>query len=104
MPFKVDELPPAPYTERPNANKTGGWRTFRPVIDYDKCIRCMICWKFCPDMAVELVPDKHPKHPKLKEKPVINLEYCKGCGICANECPVNAIEMKLEEKFAEEEK
>ena len=31
--------------------ETGSWRTFRPVIRYEKCIRCMICWNFCPEPA-----------------------------------------------------
>jgi 2-oxoacid:acceptor oxidoreductase delta subunit (pyruvate/2-ketoisovalerate family) len=68
-------------------NKTGGWRSVRPVIDYEKCTSCMICWKFCPDLCIE-----------LKEKPVIDLDYCKGCGICAEECPKEAIKLVPEGK------
>ena len=64
-------------------NKTGSWRNVTPVIDYEKCTRCMICWKFCPDLAITCT-----------EPPEIILEYCKGCGVCAEECPVKCIEMK----------
>lgn len=69
--------------------KTGTWRTLRPIIDEEKCIRCYICWKFCPDMSIEV--DEEGDLPK------VNLDYCKGCGICANECPKDAIEMVREE-------
>ncbi len=70
-------------------NKTGGWRSFRPVIDKTKCIKCGTCWKFCPDNAVR-------KNEKGEFE--INYDYCKGCGICAKECPVKAIKMVKEEK------
>ncbi len=76
-------------------NKTGGWRTFRPIINYEECIRCMTCWNFCPDAAIRKVEDEHPK---FKQKPVIDYDYCKGCGICAYECPKKCIEMVKEEK------
>lgn len=66
--------------------KTGDWRTFRPVIDQNKCIKCLTCWIYCPDEAVEWDG----------EKVAINYDFCKGCGICANECPVKAIQMVLE--------
>jgi len=66
--------------------KTGDWRTFKPVIDYEKCTTCMLCWIYCPDMAVEYDGTKI----------YINYDYCKGCGICAHECPVKAIKMVLE--------
>ena len=70
-------------------NKTGGWRSFKPVIDQKKCIKCGTCWKFCPDNAVR-------KNEKGEFE--INYDYCKGCGICAKECPVKAIKMVKEEK------
>ena len=70
--------------------KTGGWRTFKPVIGPNKCISCWICVGFCPDAAIEKTERGKP--------PIIDYDYCKGCGICANECPKNAIEMVLEEK------
>ena len=83
-------------------NHTDSWRIQKPTIHYDACIRCMICWKFCPDNAIEVVSDLQlgAPNPKLKnlEAPLINMDYCKGCGICANECPTKCIEMSLEEK------
>jgi pyruvate ferredoxin oxidoreductase delta subunit len=68
--------------------KTGGWRTFKPVIDMEKCIDCGSCWIFCPDMSVIRKDGEYS----------FNYDYCKGCGICANECPTEAIKMVLEEK------
>ena len=69
-------------------NKTGKWRSVRPVIDYNKCTACMICWKFCPDFAIKII----------NGKPHIDLDYCKGCAICIEECPVKAIEAQDESK------
>ena len=64
--------------------KTGDWRTFKPVIDNAKCIKCNICWTYCPDSAIYVTKEEEYK---------VNLDYCKGCGICAKECPVKCIEM-----------
>jgi pyruvate ferredoxin oxidoreductase delta subunit len=72
-------------------NKTGAWRTMRPILDKNKCIHCLACWIYCPDAAIKV------KDGKVVE---INLDYCKGCGICAEVCPpkVKAIKMVKEEK------
>ena len=76
-------------------NKTGNWRTYRPVIDHDKCIACGKCARVCPEGCVFPVGDNAMQGKIFYEK---DLDYCKGCGICAEECPVNAIKMVLEEK------
>ena len=65
--------------------KTGIWRVKKPVIDESKCIRCLLCWVYCPDMAVIRLEDDHGK---------IDYDYCKGCGICVSVCPVKAIRME----------
>lgn len=67
---------------------TASWRTFRPVIDRNRCTRCNICWKFCPDVAIALDAEGFP---------VVREAFCKGCGICAQECPPKAIGMEREE-------
>jgi len=64
--------------------KTGGWRTFRPVRDEEKCSQCLICYVFCPDSSITTGNDKITG---------IDLDFCKGCGICAEECPRDAIQM-----------
>jgi pyruvate ferredoxin oxidoreductase gamma subunit len=63
---------------------TASWRTLRPAIHLDRCTRCNICWKYCPDVAIGF--DAHGF-------PALHDEHCKGCGICAVECPPKAIEM-----------
>lgn len=67
-------------------NKTGSWRTLKPVIDYEKCNLCMLCWKFCPDACIYI----------RDERPWIDYEYCKGCIICVEECPKEAIRIEEE--------
>jgi 2-oxoacid:acceptor oxidoreductase gamma subunit (pyruvate/2-ketoisovalerate family)/2-oxoacid:acceptor oxidoreductase delta subunit (pyruvate/2-ketoisovalerate family) len=64
-------------------NKTGSWRTFKPIYDQEKCNMCLFCWFYCPEGCIE----------RQDEKMEIDYDYCKGCGICANECPKEAIEM-----------
>jgi pyruvate ferredoxin oxidoreductase delta subunit len=70
-------------------NKTGGWRSFRPVWDKDRCSQCMLCWIHCPDNAI---PEKDGKRQET------DFDYCKGCGICEKVCPVKCIKMAKEEK------
>jgi 2-oxoacid:acceptor oxidoreductase delta subunit (pyruvate/2-ketoisovalerate family) len=69
-------------------NLTGAWRNIRPEVDRTKCIKCGICWKFCPEPSIDIVD----------EWPVVDYDYCKGCGICAEECPSKCIVMVEERK------
>jgi len=70
--------------------RTGDWRTFRPVVDLDKCTGCGICPKFCPDSALKLVDIKG------KKKIRVDYEHCKGCLICVAECPFKAYSSERE--------
>lgn len=68
---------------------TGTWRSLRPVVNKSQCIRCGVCWLFCPDASIVQSEEGHFE---------ANLDYCKGCGICARECPVGCISMVGEEE------
>ncbi|WP_297416708.1 pyruvate synthase subunit PorD [Thermococcus sp.] len=70
-------------------NKTGSWRVFMPEFNRDKCVRCYLCYIYCPEPAIYLDEENFP---------VFDYDYCKGCGICANECPTDAIIMVRESK------
>jgi pyruvate ferredoxin oxidoreductase delta subunit len=67
------------------SGKTGGWRTFRPVINPEECSKCGLCSLYCPEAAIS-------------EDLKIDYDFCKGCGICAEECPKKAIRMEREER------
>jgi len=46
-PEEKKDMPPMPASlGMMTHNKTGSWRNVRPVINYEKCINCFICWKF----------------------------------------------------------
>jgi ferredoxin len=34
----------------------GDWRSMRPVVDRDKCVKCAVCWLYCPVQCVEEKP------------------------------------------------
>ena len=87
--MKIAKIPltPISYPTEASVGKTGLWRYEKPIIDYEKCIKCMLCWMYCPDVAVLVRDDGYPE---------INYDYCKGCGICVNECPVKAIRVVRE--------
>ncbi len=64
------------------AGKTADWRTIKPVIEYDKCTKCNLCWLNCPDSCFSFDEEQYP---------VIDYTYCKGCMICMEVCPHDAI-------------
>jgi 2-oxoisovalerate ferredoxin oxidoreductase delta subunit len=87
MTKSYEEITITPISDTPSTmNITGLWRVVRPVVDKERCKKCTICWKFCPDAAITLVDGE----------PVVDLRYCKGCGICAFECPSKCIIMVKE--------
>jgi pyruvate ferredoxin oxidoreductase delta subunit len=53
-------------------------RTMRPVVDFDKCVKCTLCWLQCPDSCFDVMPDGMYD---------ANLESCCGCGVCEAVCP-----------------
>lgn len=67
---------------------TGDWRTSgKPVIDYARCVNCLLCWLHCPDSAIVL------DGTTLSG---IEYDYCKGCELCVEVCPTDAITMVAE--------
>lgn len=78
VPYAVEEQK---LIERAN------WRTFKPVIDYSKCIKCGLCWLHCPDAAYDVNKEGFP---------VCNGKVCKGCLLCVEICPVKCISVEQE--------
>ena len=79
--------------EDPQNGKAGGYqparnptfkkfstRTMRPVVNFDTCIKCTLCWLQCPDSCFDVTPEG------LYDA---NMEACCGCGVCEAVCPVN---------------
>jgi len=86
----LKELPASPVSKPRKASMgapTGTWREHRPMLNKEKCEKCMLCWLYCPDGVITIDEDKYP---------VFDYEYCKGCGVCAQECRFKAIELVRE--------
>jgi pyruvate ferredoxin oxidoreductase delta subunit len=66
-------------------------RTMRPVVDFEICTKCTICWMQCPDSCFDVTPTGHYD---------ANMEACCGCGVCEAVCPVkDCITMVNERAF-----
>ncbi len=83
-------LPGSVIIEPGNAKayRTGDWKSAHPVWNNQRCIKCGICYLFCPEGCIRQKEDDFFE---------ANLFYCKGCGICARECWTEAIKMVEEE-------
>ena len=69
--------------------RTGDWRSQRPTYNFKKCIKCGVCYIFCPEGCIGQNADGYFE---------AELYYCKGCGICGAECPTRVITMVEEEE------
>ena len=68
--------------------KRGTTKTLRPVVRFDLCTKCTLCWQDCPDECFD------PTADGLFD---INYEYCTGCGKCAEICPVQECIVMVDE-------
>jgi len=101
----IPGIPRGHQMKDPGTGKTGGYqpernptfkkfttRTMRPVVDFDTCIKCTLCWLHCPDSVFDVTPDG------LYDA---NMEACCGCGVCEAVCPVaKCVTMVNETQFA----
>ena len=62
-------------------------REMKPVWDNDKCVKCGLCYLFCPDASIRKGEDGYFE---------VDLDLCKGCGICNRECWFGSISMVKE--------
>jgi pyruvate ferredoxin oxidoreductase delta subunit len=90
----------------PISGKTGGFqpernptfkkfttRTMRPVVNFDTCIKCTLCWLQCPDSCFDVTPEG------LYDA---NMQACCGCGVCEAVCPVDkCVTMVNEAQFTD---
>ena len=102
----IPSIPRGHQMKDPETGKTGGYqpernptfkkfttRTMRPVVNFDTCIKCTLCWLQCPDSCFDVMPDGMYD---------ANMEACCGCGVCEAVCPVsNCVTMVNETQFAD---
>lgn len=81
------DIKPGFVVDKPGGAKkyrTGDWRSQKPIYDQDRCVKCGVCYIFCPDAAIKIKADGYVEVDEF---------YCKGCGICARECFTGAFKM-----------
>ncbi len=90
IPLGGSIVEPGNSVQRP----TGDWRVFKPIINQDKCVRCLLCWVYCPEPSIYIIdkPYRTSTGREWKFSVEVDYNFCKGCGICVEECPVKAID------------
>jgi pyruvate ferredoxin oxidoreductase delta subunit len=86
-------IPAVPFGKRNEQFKRGTTKSERPIVDFDICIKCRLCWIYCPDEVFDETPDGYYD---------IAYEYCVGCGICAEVCPVKDCIVMVDENLFKE--
>jgi len=66
----------------------GTTKTERPVVRFDLCTRCTLCWLECPDGCFDPTADGYYD---------VAYAYCTGCGKCAAVCPVKECIVMVDE-------
>lgn len=74
--------------------KRGTTKTQRPVVRFDLCTKCTLCWLECPDESFDPTSDGYYD---------VDYEYCVGCGKCAEVCPVKECIVMVDELRFEDE-
>jgi pyruvate ferredoxin oxidoreductase delta subunit len=102
----IPSIPAGRAFEDPTTHAVGGFRpdrnptfkkfstrTMRPVVNFDTCIKCTLCWLHCPDSCFDVTPDG------LYDA---NMQACCGCGVCEAVCPVKeCVTMVNETEFSD---
>jgi pyruvate ferredoxin oxidoreductase delta subunit len=102
----IPSIPAGHSFEDPTTHAVGGFRpdrnptfkkfstrTMRPVVNFDTCIKCTLCWLHCPDSCFDVTPDG------LYDA---NMQACCGCGVCEAVCPVKeCVTMVNETEFSD---
>jgi pyruvate ferredoxin oxidoreductase delta subunit len=100
----IPSIPAGKAVEDPVSHAQGGFRpdrnptfkkfttrTMRPVVNFDTCIKCTLCWLHCPDSCFDVTPEG------LYDA---NMQACCGCGVCEAVCPVtDCVTMVNEAEF-----
>ena len=85
--YVVEKIPMGPAFPTGQLHDiSSGMRTFRPVIDTEKGVRCLRCFLVCPDGAGD----------GARERLENAYGYCKGWGVCNRACKLGAITMVKE--------
>jgi pyruvate ferredoxin oxidoreductase delta subunit len=102
----IPSIPAGRGIEDPTTHAMGGFRpdrnptfkkfttrTMRPVVNFDTCIKCTLCWLHCPDSCFDVTPEN------LYDA---NMQACCGCGVCEAVCPVKeCVTMVNESEFSD---
>jgi len=64
-------------------------RTQRPLVRFDACVKCQICYLECPDESFIPTAAGHYE---------VNYDHCCGCGLCAEVCPVKGCIVMVDEE------
>jgi pyruvate ferredoxin oxidoreductase delta subunit len=102
----IPSIPAGKAVEDPVTHAQGGFRpdrnptfkkyttrTMRPVVNFDTCIKCTLCWLQCPDSCFDVTPEG------LYDA---NMVACCGCGVCEAVCPVKeCVTMVNEAEFSD---
>jgi len=81
--------------QRNDMFKRGTTKSHRPVIRFDLCVKCTLCWLDCPDECFD------PTADGLFD---VNYEVCVGCHKCAEVCPVPECIVMVDELRFEDDK